>query len=308
VPPEIAGSFKEPIAFAQADSGQYFVFDRRGHAVYGIDADLTAGWKVLQIGGETGRILQPMAFGLAPSGVFVVADRPGASERVQVFAAGGSLLSGFTLPGRAPETITLNGVVLNGTGSLHFDGRSLLLNQPETGALVAEYSLRGTVLRTFGTLRATGHEADRDVHLGLNSGIPLPARDGGFFFVFRAGAPVFRRYDQAGSFLFERHIQGPELDSIVNALPTTWEQRKDKRQHLIPVIPPVVRAAAVDRSGGLWISFVGIDRTYVYRADGEKARTVLFEGAGTVVPSCLFFSSTGRLLVAPGCYEFNPGV
>ncbi len=305
VPAEIVGAFREPAAFAQAASGQYFVFDRQAHTVYGIDAALTAAWKIVQIGAEAGRILQPTAFGLAPNGTFVVADRPGVAERIQVFAAGGSPLGGFTLPGRAQETITLEGVVLNGVGTLNYDGRRVLMSQPQTGALVAEYTLSGGVARTFGALRKTGYEADPAVHLGLNSGIPLPA-PGGFYFVFLAGAPTFRKYDARGALVFERHVEGIELDPVIAALPTEWRRRKGTDETLIPVIPPVVRAAAVDARGRLWMSFVSAPVTYAYDADGEKARVVRFEGAGTLSPASLFFSHTGRLLVAPGCYEFEP--
>jgi hypothetical protein len=305
VPAEIVGAFREPAAFAQAASGRYFVFDRQAHTVYGIDAALTAAWKIVEIGTETGRILQPTAFGLAPNGTFVVADRPGRAERIQVFAAGGSPLGGFTIPGRAQETITLEGVVLNGIGTLHYDGRRVRLSQPETGALVAEYSLSGSVARTFGDLRRTGHESDPAVHLGLNSGIPLPA-PGGFYFVFLAGVPLFRKYDAEGALLFERHVEGVEIDPVIAALPTEWRRRKGKDETLIPIIPPVVRTAAVDGRGRLWVSFVGVPLTYVYDADGEKVRIVRFEGAGTLSPVSLFFSHTGRLLVAPGCYEFAP--
>jgi hypothetical protein len=305
VPPEIAGAFREPVAFAQAASGQYFVFDRQAHAVYGIDAALTAAWKIVQIGSEQGRILQPTAFGLAPNGTFVVADRPGPAERVQVFSPGGSPLGGFTLPGRTQETITLNGVVLNGTGTLHYDGVRLLLSQPENGALVAEYSLSGAVYRTFGELRRTGHEPDKAVHLGLNGGIPLPAPDG-FYFVFLAGVPVFRKYDKGGALVFERHIEGVEIDPVIAGLPTEWPRRKGADDALIPVIPPVVRTAAVSADGRLWVSFVAVPLTYVYDAAGEKVRVVRFEGAGTLSPASLFFSRNGRLLVAPGCYEFSP--
>ncbi|HOC16707.1 MAG TPA: hypothetical protein PKK95_00475 [Vicinamibacterales bacterium] len=305
VPAEIVGVFREPAAFAQAASGQYFVFDRGNHAVYGIDRALTSAWKILQIGPEIGRILQPTAFSLARNGTFVVADRPGPAERIQVFAPGGSLLGGFTLPGRAEETITLEGVVLNGVGTLHYDGRRLLLSQPETGALVAEYSPSGGITRTFGDLRKTGQEAERDVHLGLNSGMPLPA-PGGFYYVFLAGVPAWRRYDETGRLVFERHIEGRELDAIVAALPTEWRRRRTKDERLIPVIPPVVRTAAVDGRGRLWVSLVGAPVTYVYDADGEKARVVRFEAAGALSPASLFFSHTGRLLAAPGCYEFAP--
>jgi hypothetical protein len=46
--------------------------------------------------------------------------------------------------------------------------------------------------------------------------------------------------------------------------------------------------------------------TYVYDAQGDKTRTVQFEAAGVLNPTSLFFTPQGRLLVTPGCYEFDP--
>src|SRR5512144_831429 len=117
-----------------------------------MDAAMTTAWKVVQIGRETGRILDATAFALAPNGTFVVADRPGALERLQIFGRGGNLLGGFTVPGRAADTVILDDLVLNGVGSLQYDGASVFLSQPETGALVAEYTTAGMPVRTFGTL------------------------------------------------------------------------------------------------------------------------------------------------------------
>ena len=85
---------------------------------------------------------------------------------------------------------------MSGIGSLHYDGTSILIAQPESGALVTEYSLAGVPRRTFGRLRATGHEGDPDVHLALNSGVPLVDPRGGFYFVFQAGEPVFQKFDR----------------------------------------------------------------------------------------------------------------
>ena len=54
--------------------------------------------------------------------------------------------------------MTLGSVVLNGVGSLQYTGRSMLMNQPESGALFMEFGLSGTPLRNIGMLRPTGHE------------------------------------------------------------------------------------------------------------------------------------------------------
>ncbi len=68
---------------------------------------------------------------------------------------------------------------------------------------------------------------------------------------------------------------------------------------------PTVRAAAVDGAGRLWIS-LAVPYTYVYDAQGDKVRTVQFSAAGVISPTSLFFTRDGRLLVTPGCYEFDP--
>jgi hypothetical protein len=66
----------------------------------------------------------------------------------------------------------------------------------------------------------------------------------------------------------------------------------------------MVRMAAVDRTGRLWISLF-VPYTYVYDAGGEKVRTVQFRGAGVISPSSLFFTSGSRVIVGPGGYEFE---
>ena len=67
----------------------------------------------------------------------------------------------------------------------------------------------------------------------------------------------------------------------------------------MPMVPPIVRTAAVDRAGGLWISFT-LPFTYVYDADGEKTRVVQFYGAGIMAPTSLSFARDGQLLVDTG--------
>lgn len=235
-------------------------------------------------------------------GTFVVADAPATRQRIQTFTASGSRLDGFTLPGADRPRITLDTFVLNGIGSLRFTGETLLLNQPRNGAVVTELRLDGTPVRTFGTLRASGQEADPEVHLAFNTGLPLVDPTGGFYFVFAVGPPAFRKYDAKGDLVFERHVEGPEIDAYLRALPTTWTRQR-REAGAIPLVPPAVRAAAVDRKGRLWISLVQ-PVTYVYDASGDKIRAVQFRGADVIAPNSLFFTKDGRLLVTPGCYEF----
>ncbi len=305
LPAHIVGVFQEPTSFQQAKTGRYYVFDRRAHAVYGIDPNADAPLKLIQIGTEEGRILQPSAFDLEPESSFVVADAPEGRERVQVFDGSGIRITGFFLPGRNIVRVTLGSIVLNGVGSVQYTGRSVLINQPETGALVTEYSISGNLLRTFGPLRPTGHEGEPDLHVALNVGLPVVNPRGGFYFVFQTGVPMFRAYDANGKLLFERHIEGPEVDALIASLPGTWPRRQTPDGEL-PLVMPNIRTAAADGNGNLWVSMMP-PVTYVYDRFGEKVRTVQFKGAtGILAPVGLSFSPSGRLLVAPGCYEFTP--
>jgi hypothetical protein len=306
LPAHVAGAFQDPIAFQQGPGGRYYIFDRRAHAVFAVDPGIDTPLKLVQIGGEPGRLLQPSAFDLDPAtGTFVVADAPSLLERVQVFDLQGLRLGGFTLPGKAAARVTLGSLVLNGVGSLQFTGRSVLINQPETGALVTEYSLTGVPFRTFGSLRSTGHEAERDLHLALNVAMPLVNPRGGFYVVFLTGVPLYRAYDADGRLRFERHIEGPEVDETLASLPTVWPRRPGNRDEL-PLMTPGVRTAAVDADGHLWVSLAQ-PVVYVYDTSGDKRRTVQFRGAtGAVAPASLAFPPrSNRVLVAPGLYEFR---
>jgi hypothetical protein len=305
LPPHIAGLFEQPLAFQQPPGGPYYVFDRRAHTVYTVAADRGGVRKLVEIGQEAGRIIQPSGFDVAPDGSsFVVADAPRAQERIQYFGPAGLRTGGFFLPGRPTPGVSIDTLVLNGVGSLQHTGSTLLISHPESGALFTEYGSSGWPLRSFGRLRATGHEADRDLHHTLNAGLPLVDPTGGYFYVFMAGVPVFRKYDSNGMLKFERHIEGVELDAWIEGMPRAWPRRRIEDRE-VPFVTPTVRAAAVDGSGRLWIS-LAVPYTYVYDPQGDKVRTVQFSAAGMINPTSLFFTRDGRLLVTPGCYEFDP--
>ena len=303
IPAHVAGQFRDPFGFERSASGQYFVFDRRSQVVYGLDSRGEQAWEIVHIGNEPGRILNPFAFAVAPDGTFAVADAPNNQERIQIFSPAGFRTGGFTLPGKPRARVSLDGLVLNGIGSLQYTGTSVYLSQPDAGSLVTEYTTTGAVVRSFGELRRTGHEDDRAVHIALNTGLPLVDPRGGFFFVFQTGAPVFRKYDATGRLIFERQIQGREIDTFVSRLPNLWPQRAPNSEE-IPFLPPTIRTAAVDRSGHLWLSFSD-PVTYEIDGDGDKIRAVQLRAAGVVSPNHMSFDETGRMLVTPGLVVFD---
>ncbi len=302
LPAHIAGSFQDLTACQQTAAGDYFVFDRRAHAVYAVPRGAERAQKLIEIGAEPGRVLEPTAFRLGGEGTFVVADAPRGTPRIQIFTTSGSTLGGFFLQARSVPRVTIKNLVLSGVSSVEYTGRTILLSLPELGGLITEYATYGQAIRTFGELRPTGQEADHDVHLALNSGLVISHPAGGFYFVFLSGVPQFRRYDAEGRLLFERHIEGRELDHFVQNLPTTWKRHRTDAGE-IPLVLPTVYTAAADAAGNLWVSLaVGV--TYIYDTAGDKRRAVQFEAARPLLPTGLWFTRTGRVLVTPGCYAF----
>ena len=115
--------------------------------------------------------------------------------------------------------------------------------------------------------------------------------------------PIRNDYDASGRLLFERRIQGREIDSFVSRLPSLWPKRLAASGE-IPFVTPTIRTAAVDSSGHLWVSFAE-PVTYEFDADGDKIRVVNFRAAGPVSPNHISFDERGRMLVTPGLYIFD---
>jgi hypothetical protein len=303
LPAHITSMFADPIGYVEASSGESIVLDRRAHAVYVVEPDRKGARKLFEIGVGKAELLAPGALSIGPNDFFAVSDAPGGRERIQYFSLRGTFLGGFYLDTLAKPRLAVGSLILNGVGSMTFTGRTFLLSDPEHGALIAELDTSGAVLRRIGVPRRTAHEADADLHVALNLGVPLAVPGGGFYFVFQTGAPAFRKFDATGTLVFERHIEGVELDSQVQSLPTTWPRRPDASGRL-PIVPPLVRTAAVDPEGRLWVSLT-TGTTYVYDNRGDKIRTVQFKGASLLSPTSLFFAARHRVLVTPGCYEFS---
>jgi hypothetical protein len=233
--------------------------------------------------------------------IFAVLDAPNGLQRIQYFDTSGVHLGGFFLPIVGSPSLVTGNVVVSGVGAMAFLGKTFLVNEPAWGSLVAELDTAGAVLRHVGQLRLTGHEHDPDLHQALNIGLPVALPSGGFFFVFQTGIPLFRKYSAAGQLLFERHIEGAELDPVIQTLPNRWLERPAGTR---PFPEPTIQTAGVDADGRLWVA-LRTGQVYVYDPSGQKIRVVRLEGVRPLRPSSFFFTRERRLLVAPDGYEFE---
>ena len=301
---ELVATFQSPRAYAETTKGEGLVLDAGRHSLYAINAARTKATRVVTVGSEPGHLLKPIAFSLGTNDIVAISDSPTAGvDRVQYFGADGRVINGFYVGGQSALHLTPGQVVLNGASSMQFTGRTFLLNSLGGGALITEIDTDGKAIRSIGLPRETGHESDPALHAAFNTGLPLVDPTGGFYFVFQTGAPMFRKYDVNGTLLFERHIEGVELDDALQSMPTSWPARA-AGTNTLPHVPAYVQAAAVDPSGRLWVALT-IPYTYVFDRGGDKIRTIQFQGSDTFSPFSFFFASGNRLLVTPGCYEFS---
>ena len=302
LPVAIATSLRDPAAFFELSTGESVVFDRRAGVVSVVDAARTRARVLLDSAPERGGLVAPSAVAVGPEDLIAVADSYGGYDRIQYFTLRGTRVGFFVLPDPPRSHVAVNGFQVNGIGSLQFAKQSFLVNLPARGQLVSELSVQGETLRQFGQPRRVGDTADPPLDAMLNIGIPLVDPTGGFDFVFQTGVPMLRKYDASGALVFERHIEGPELDASIAALPTVW--RRPGGEGRLPITQPLVRSAAVDELGRVWVG-LGVPYVYVYDRRGEKIRTIQLNGAGPIVAESLSFAKGYRLLVTPGCYEFT---
>jgi hypothetical protein len=308
LPQAIAVQFDRTRACAEMSTGDLLVLDVGAHTLFLVNANRPAVRRLLAPGPEWGHVLKPTALALGAGDVFAVADAPGQYDRIQSFSPSGAPLGRFFPPSvfaASSIRLSIGPLTLNGVGTMQFTGKTFLLTAPSTGALMMEVQADGNPLRSIGALRPTGQEADRRLHLVLNAGLPLIDPSGGFYFVFQAGLPMFRKYDAAGTLMFERHIEGAELDGTLRAMPTSWPARSEA-DPATPYAPPSVSAAAVDQQGRLWVSLT-VPFTYVYDPTGDKVRVVQFkdEHGAVIAPASLAFTGSNRVILAPGCAEYS---
>ena len=234
-------SFREPLGFQQTDSGQYFVFDRRAHAVFTIAGD--AAKKIVDIGAEPGRVLDPTR--LRPrSRPTAASSSPtrrcgGRASRSSPRTAAASAASrcrsarsrACMLDSARPERHRLDPVHRRHASSS---------TSRRAGGLVSELELYGTPdphLRR--RCAPTGHEADANVHLALNVGpAARRSRPAASTSCSRPASRCSASTTRRGTLLFERHIEGPEVDEYLRTMPTRWPTRRTEDGDVLPLVPP----------------------------------------------------------------------
>ena len=121
--------------------------------------------------------------------------------------------------------MTIGNLMLNGAGSIQHTGSTLLISHPESGSLFTEYLRAATRSAASAAaayrIRGRSTAAHRDERR-----LPLVDPTGGSSTSSSRALRSSARYDSTGTLIFERHIEGRELDDYLAVQPKRWPRRE----------------------------------------------------------------------------------
>lgn len=186
----------------------FCISDRTRNSVLVVNEQLAIERVIGGIGSAPGRLFRPGYIDVSNDGIICVQD--GGNGRVQSFNIDGTYLGGF-------PTTTYVGFAAGAGGEVY-------LGQPDKGHLVSVYSQSGRRLRSFGKLKTFSEVygsrfgyKDQLYHKAINRVRLSVDKDGNLLVSFML-APILQKYRPNGDLLFERRLEGPEIDRLTRML------------------------------------------------------------------------------------------
>ena len=263
----------------------YVVSERSRNSVLVINERSEIQKVISGIGSEPGRLFRPGHLDVASDGVVYVQD--GGNERVQSFDLEGRYLGGFA-------TTQYMGFAAGAGGEVY-------LGQPEKGALVTVYSRDGKVLRSFGKPKTMSevygaeYAGDNEVYRNAINRVRLTTEDDGSILVSFALAPLLQKYSREGNLIFERRLEGPEIDRLTRGI------LNDTGGNLVMSIDGfperIMSLEAVSVSGGEINVILTDGSVYVADREGRKVNVIRPPTVANFTPEMAGVSPAGELML-----------
>lgn len=282
------------IAFSAYDvatyQNKYFLTDIEGNRLLVINRNMEVERNFGRIGSGPGRVFHPGYLDVGGDGTLFVED--GGNERIVRFDQSGHYLGAFRVD-------DFQGMAVDAQNQLY-------LGQPQAGSLITVYSSTGTKLRSFGQLKKYSEiygEAFRDKdasYMNALNRVRLASDKAGNLYVSFMNTPLIRKYAPDGTLMFERRVEGPEIDGLLEAI--------QKRRYIATKIDGIdMRIIALDPvidpvNGNIMVPLVDGS---VYVADREGNRVSLLRpawanrGDGTFRPFVAGLGANGEFMVTP---------
>lgn len=269
---------------------KYFLTDVEGNRLLVINNSMEVERDFGRIGSGPGRLLHPGYLDVGGDGTVFVED--GGNERIVKFDQSGNYIGEFRVD-------AFQGMAVDTQNRLY-------LGQPEEGSLITVYSSTGIKLRSFGTLKKYSEIygetfRDKDVsHMTALNRVRLATDKDGSLYVSFMITPLIRKYGADGRLVFERRLEGPEIDRLMEAI--------QKRRYIATKSDGVdVRIIALDpvidpANGNIMVPLVD-GSIYVADRDGNKLSILrpawTNRGDGTFRPFVAGLGANGEFMVTP---------
>jgi len=269
---------------------RYFLTDVEGSRILVVKNDMEVEKSFGRIGSGPGRLFHPGTLDIAADGTVYVED--GGNERIVKFDHAGNYLGEFRIPDH-------EGLAVGARNELY-------VGQPEEGHLITVYSSSGQKLRSFGQLKKysevygpTFRDRDEGFKIAFNRIRLATDKDKNLYVSFML-TPLIQKYTPAGELLFERRLEAPEIDRLMEAIQKTKyiATAQDGADARIVALDPVIEPATgnimvplVD--GSIFVTDRDGNKLTLLRPDGSQRRNADFH------PFVAGLGAKGELLVSP---------
>jgi peroxiredoxin len=268
--------------------GRYFVTDSEGNRILVINDRMELERDFGRIGSGPGRLFHPSFLDVGPDGTIFVEDS--GNERIVKFDQAGNYLGELRLPAHL-------GLAVGAQNELY-------LGDPYEGHLVSVYSSDGKKLRSFGQLKKFSDvygpafsDKDAPYTIAFNRVRLSTDKERNVYVSFML-TPLVQKYSPDGTLLFERRLEDPEIDRLMEAIQKTKyiSTRGDGADARIVALDPVIDPA----NGNIMVPLVDGS---IYVADREGRKITLLHPALASKRTSLFrpfvasLGANGELLV-----------
>ncbi len=270
--------------------GKYFLTDFEGNRILVLKDNTEVERELGRIGSGPGRLFHPGNIDVGRHGTIFVQD--GGNERIVKLDQAGNYLGEIGVADYQGLAVGVQ--------------NQLYLGQPQEGHLITVYSNSGKKLRSFGQLKkfsdvygAAFSDKDDPYKIAFNRVRLSTDKEGNLYVSFML-TPLIQKYSPDGALLFERRLEAPEIDRLMEAI----QKRKyissmaDGADARIVALDPVIDPA----NGNIMVPLVDGS---IYLADREGNKLSLLQpswtrkGDGTFYPFVAGLGAKGELLVTP---------